>query len=62
MSESSSNHRVPMYEASMTSTFDLGSDSGSDNDLSNEAKRIMRKKKKEREKLNRSSRVLIIDL
>ena len=55
-----SNSSIPLYDYESTTTFDLGSDSDED-ELSNEAKRIMRKRKKEKENLAKLGKLVPID-
>ena len=50
----------PLYDYSSTTTFALESDSDED-DLSNEAKRIMKKRKKEKEQLAKLGPLVPID-
>ena len=51
----------PLYDYGSTTTFALDSDSDDETELSNEAKRIMKKRKKEKEKLAKLGKLVPID-
>jgi len=65
---SNSNHSAPPPRLDQSKikhievhNYEMESDSGSDNDLSNEAKRIMKRRKKEKEQLERLGSLVPID-